>query len=188
MDDAVWTPTTFTKKRERTDPDSRLAKKTRGSEAKLAYLGEVLMDNRHALIADACVVHATGTGECAAALGLLAALPPREATVGADKAYDNRAWVHDARQLGITPHVAQKQHSAIDGRTTRHPGYAVSQRVRKRVEEIFGWMKTVGATESALSDPGRPPSRCPQTNVASARFSLTSTRVPSGRATCPVDG
>ena len=127
-----------------TDPDSRLAKKTRGSEAKLAYLGEVLMDNRHGLIADACVVHATGTGECAAALGLLAALPPREATVGADKAYDNRGWVRDARQLGVTPHVAQKQRSAIDGRTTRHPGYAVSQRVRKRVEEVFGWMKTIG--------------------------------------------
>ncbi len=127
-----------------TDPDSRLAKKTRGSEAKLAYLGEVLMDNRHGLVVDACVVHATGTGECAAALGLLAALPPREATVGADKAYDTRGWVAEARQLGVTPHVAQKQRSAIDGRTTRHPGYAVSQRVRKRVEEIFGWMKTVG--------------------------------------------
>ena len=89
-------------------------------------------------------VHATGTGECAAALGLLAALPPREATVGADKAYDTRAWVQDARQPGVTPHVAQKRRSAIDGRTTRHPGYAVSQRVQKRVEEIFGWMKTVG--------------------------------------------
>jgi transposase len=127
-----------------TDPDSRLAKKTRGSEAKLAYLGEVLMDNRHGLVVDACVVHATGTGEREAATGLLAALPPGDATVGADKAYDTYDWVASTRQLGITPHVAQKPYSAIDGRTTRHAGYAVSQRVRKRVEEIFGWMKTVG--------------------------------------------
>ena len=127
-----------------TDPDSRLAKKTRGSEAKLAYLGEVLMDNRHGLVVDACVVHATGTGECAAASGLLAALPPGGGTVGADKAYDTREWIATTRQLGLTPHVAQKQRSAIDARTTRHPGYVVSQRVRKRVEEIFGWMKTVG--------------------------------------------
>jgi transposase len=127
-----------------TDPDSRLIKKTRGSEAKLAYLGEVLMENGHGLIVDACVIHATGTGEREAALGLLAALPPGRASVGADKAYDVPAWVEGARQLGITPHVAQKQRSAIDGRTTRHPGYALSQRARKRVEEIFGWMKTVG--------------------------------------------
>ncbi len=88
------------------------------------------MDNRHGLVVDACVVHATGTGEYAAALGLLA---------------DTTPWVTATRQLGVTPHVAQNQRSAIDGGTTRHPGYAVSQRVRKRVEEIFGWMKTVGA-------------------------------------------
>jgi transposase len=127
-----------------TDPDSRLIKKTRGSEAKLAYLGEVLMENGHGLIVDACVIHATGTGEREAALGLLAALPAGRASVGADKAYDVPAWVEGAPQLGITPHVAQKHRSAIDGRTTRHPGYALSQRARKRVEEIFGWMKTVG--------------------------------------------
>lgn len=127
-----------------TDPDSRLVKKTRGSEAKLAYLGEVLMENGHGLIVDACVIHATGTGEREAALGLLAALPPGRATVGADKLYDQPAWVEATRQLGLTPHVAQKPRSAIDGRTTRYPGYAVSQRLRKRVEEIFGWMKTVG--------------------------------------------
>jgi transposase len=128
-----------------TDPDSRLAKKTGGSEAKLAYLGEVLMDNRHGLVVDACVMHATGTAEREAATGLLAALPAGDATVGADKLYDTYAWVETTRQLGITPHVAQKHpYSAIDGRTTRHPGYAASQRLRKRVEEIFGWMKTIG--------------------------------------------
>jgi IS5 family transposase len=127
-----------------TDRDSRLAKKSRGSDAKLAYLGEVLMDNRHGLIVDACVMHATGTAERDAATGLLAALPAGHATVGADKLYDTYAWVATTRQFGITPHVAQKPHSAIDRRTTRHPGYEVSQRVRKRVEEIFGWMKTIG--------------------------------------------
>jgi len=127
-----------------TDPESRLIKKTRGSEAKLAYIGEVLMENGHGLIVDACVIHATGTGEREAALGLLAALPPGRGSVGADKLYDTQAWVESTRHLGLTPHVAQKRASAIDARTTRHPGYAVSQRVRKRVEEIFGWMKTIG--------------------------------------------
>lgn len=127
-----------------TDPDSRLYKKTRGSEAKLAYLGEVLMDNRHGLVVDACVVHATGTGERDAATGLLAARPARPGTVGGDKAYDTHAWVETTRTLGFTPHVAQKRHSAIDARTTRHAGYAVSQRIRKRIEEVFGWMKTIG--------------------------------------------
>ena len=127
-----------------TDPDSRLAKKTRGSEAKLAYVGEVLMENRHGLVVDACVESATGTAERDAATGLLAALPMRDATVGADKLYDTHDWVATMRQLGITPHVAQKPQTAIDGRTTRHPGYALSQCRRKRVEEIFGWMKTIG--------------------------------------------
>ena len=127
-----------------TDPDSRLAKKGPGKEAKLAYLGEVLMENRHGLVVDACVVTATGTGERDAATDLLQALSPRPATVGGDKAYDTRAWVETARALGVTPHVAQAPRSAIDGRTTRHPGYAVSQRHRKRIEEVFGWMKTIG--------------------------------------------
>lgn len=129
--------------RSTTDPDSRLAKTSVGTAAKLAYLGEVLMDNRHGLIADACVQHATGTAEREAATALLAAVPSG-GTVGADKLYDTADWVATTRQQGITPHVAQKPHSAIDRRTTRHPGYVVSQRLRKRVEEIFGWMKTVG--------------------------------------------
>lgn len=127
-----------------TDPDSRLTKKGPGKEAKLAYLGEVLMENRHGLVVDACVVTATGTAEREAATQLLQAVPSRPATVGGDKAYDTRAWVETTRAIGVTPHVAQAPRSAIDGRTTRHPGYAVSQRHRKRVEEVFGWMKTVG--------------------------------------------
>lgn len=127
-----------------TDPDSRLAKKGPGKEAKLAYLGELLMENRHGLVVDACVVTATGTAERDAATDLLQALPSRPATVGGDKAYDTRAWVEAARAIGITPHVAQAPRSAIDQRTTRHPGYATSQRHRKRIEEVFGWMKTIG--------------------------------------------
>jgi len=127
-----------------TDPDSRLAKKAVGREAKLSYLGEVLMENRHGLVVDACVVAATGTGERDAATDLLQALPTRPATVGGDKAYDTRAWVETARAIGVTPHVAQAPRSALDGRTTRHAGYHASQRHRKRIEEVFGWMKTIG--------------------------------------------
>ena len=127
-----------------TDPDSRLAKKGPGREAKLAYLGEVLMENRHGLVLDACVVAATGTAEHEAATGLLQALPSRPASIGGDKIYDTRAWVETVRALGVTPHVAQRPRSAIDARTTRHPGYQASQRHRKRIEEVFGWMKTVG--------------------------------------------
>jgi len=121
-----------------------LAKKGPGKEAKLAYVGEVLMENGHGLIVDACVVHASGTAEQDAATDLLQALPSRPATVAGDKAYDRRAWVETARAIGVVPHVAQASRSAIDGRTTRHPGYALSQRHRKRIEEIFGWMKTIG--------------------------------------------
>lgn len=127
-----------------TDPDSRLAKKGPGREARLAYVGEVLMENRHGLVVDACVVTATGTAERDAATALLQSLPAGGGTVGGDKAYDTRAWVESTRALGLTPHVAQAPHSAIDARTTGHPGYAVSQRIRKRIEEVFGWMKTVG--------------------------------------------
>jgi transposase len=127
-----------------TDPDSRLAKKGVGKEAKLAYLGELLMENQHGLVVDACVVTASGTAERDAATELLQALPARPATVGGDRAYDTRAWVESARAIGVTPHVAQAPRSAIDARTTRHVGYQLSQRHRKRIEEIFGWMKTIG--------------------------------------------
>jgi IS5 family transposase len=133
-----------------TDPDARLYKKADGTAAKLAYLGHVLMENRHGLIVDALVTPATGTAERDAALTMLADRPARTGvTVGGDKLYDHRAFVHGARALGVTPHVAQfpdtpHRGSAIDGRTTRHRGYDMSQRKRKLVEQAFGWMKTVG--------------------------------------------
>lgn len=133
-----------------TDPDARLYKKAMGHEAKLAYLGHLLTENRHGLIVDAAVTAATGTAERDATLAMLGALPPtsRRRTVGADKLYDTCGWVTAVRALGVTPHVAQyvrpRGGSAIDGRTTRHPGYAVSQRKRKLIEQVFGWMKTVG--------------------------------------------
>jgi transposase len=128
-----------------TDPDAKLYRKGDGQPAVLGYLGQVLLDNRHGLVADACLTPATGTAERAAALGLLASLPDGDATVGADKAYDVASFVATSRLLRVTPHVAQKiRGSAIDGRTTRHPGYAISQRKRKLVEQVFGWMKTTG--------------------------------------------
>jgi transposase len=127
-----------------TDPDSRLFRKSKGHEAKLAYMGEVLMENRHGLVVDAAAAPATGLAERELALGMLERVGHR-ATVGGDKGYNNRPFVDGARRLGITPHVAEKAaYNAIDRRTTRHPGYTVSGVVRKRVEEIFGWMKTVG--------------------------------------------
>jgi transposase len=131
-----------------TDPDARLYKKAKGQEAKLSYLGHVLMDNRHGLVVETRVTQATGTAEREAALAMAEAIPgPQRVTLGADKNYDTRDFVRELRELRVTPHVAQHttgRSSAIDGRTTRHPGYAVSQRKRQGVEEIFGWMKTVG--------------------------------------------
>jgi transposase len=131
-----------------TDPEARLYKKAKGHEAKLAYLGHVLMENRHGLVVDTRVTQATGTAERDAALAMAEAIPGQQrVTLGADKNYDTRDFVRELRELQVTPHVAQNtsgRSSAIDGRTTRHPGYAVSQRKRKCVEEIFGWMKTVG--------------------------------------------
>ncbi len=128
-----------------TDPDAKLYRKGDAQPAVLGYLGHVLLDNRHGLVANTCVTPATGTAEREAALGLIAGLPDSTVTVGADKAYDVASYVETCRALGATPHVAQKvRGSAIDGRTTRHPGYAVSQQKRKLVEQVFGWMKTVG--------------------------------------------
>jgi transposase len=130
-----------------TDPDARLYKKSTGSEARLAYLGHLLTENRHGLIVDALVTAATGTAERDAALTMLGDLPDRgRATLGGDKNYDTRDFVAGCRELKITPHVAQNQsgrRSAIDDRTAGQLGYLVSQRLRKRVEEIFGWWKTV---------------------------------------------
>lgn len=126
-----------------TDPDAQLYRKGKGKEAKLAYLGHVLLDNRHGLVANVCATAATGTAERDAAVVLLTA-EARAKTVGGDKNFDVASFVAAVRELDVTPHVAQKAHSAIDARTTRHAGYAVSQRKRKLIEQVFGWMKTVG--------------------------------------------
>jgi len=121
---------------------------TTDPEARLCFTGHVLMENRHGLIISPRLTAATGTAEREAAEAMAEAVPDRHRiTVGGDKAYDTREFVQSLRALKAVPHVAQNcngRKSAIDGRTTRHPGYAVSQRLRKRVEEIFGWMKTVG--------------------------------------------
>ena len=128
-----------------TDPQARLYRKGAGREATLAYLGHVLLDNRYGLVANVCVTAATGTAECDAATWMLAASAPQGSTVGADKGYDTARFVDDVRALEVTPHIAQKiRYSALDGRTTRHPGYQISQRKRKLVEQVFGWLKTVG--------------------------------------------
>jgi transposase len=131
-----------------TDPEARLFRQGKGKEAKLCFMGHVLMENRHGLIITPRLTAATGTAERDAAEGMVGDFPGRHRiTVGGDKAYDTREFVQSLRVLNAVPHVAQNckgRNSAIDGRTTRHPGYAISQRLRKRVEEIFGWMKTVG--------------------------------------------
>lgn len=131
-----------------TDPDARLLKKGKGKEAKLCYAGHVLMENRNGLIVDVQLTHATGTAEREAALSMVKQRAgSRRVTLGGDKNYDTGDFVQKLRDLKVTPHVAQNdtnRRSAIDARTTRHPGYAISQKVRKRIEETFGWMKTVG--------------------------------------------
>jgi transposase len=130
-----------------TDPDARLYRKGDGQPARLVYMGHVLMENRSGLVVDTEVTPADGYGERHAALTMVEALPGDRVTLGGDKAYDEAGFVAELRHMHVTPHVAQNttnRRSAIDARTTAHPGYAISQRTRKRVEEIFGWMKTVG--------------------------------------------
>ena len=138
-----------------TDPDARLYRKGDGQGSRLCFMGHVLMENRNGLAVDATLTHATGTAEREAALAMLDRRRkdgriPRRITLGADKAYDVTGFVGDLRQRKVTPHIAvngtvsklgKPRKTAIDGRTTRHPGYAVSQCIRKRVEEIFGWIK-----------------------------------------------
>jgi transposase len=130
-----------------TDPMARLYKKTRGAEARLGYLGHVLTENRNGLVVDVRLTQASGTAERDAALTMLSNKPvSKQVTLGGDKGYDTRGFVAATRELNVTPHVAQNdrhRRSAIDERTTRHEGYAISQRKRKRVEEVFGWIKTV---------------------------------------------
>ena len=129
-----------------TDPEARLARKGDVREAKLSYAGHAVIDNRHGLVINALATPATGTAERDAGLEMACGLPDG-ATLGADKSYDTRAFVEALRSLRVTPHVAQhttKRSSAIDRRTTRHAGYLVSQQKRKLIEEVFGWLKTVG--------------------------------------------
>jgi transposase len=132
----------------KTDPDALLARKSAGRESKLSYSGNLLVENRNGLILDAEVFQANGTAERDAALLMMERLPGTQPlTVGGDKGFDTRGFVAECRHLRVTPQVAQNLGrpggSAIDGRTTRHPGYAVSQRKRKRIEECFGWLKTI---------------------------------------------
>lgn len=130
-----------------TDPEARLYRKSNNTAATLCYSGHLLMEHRCALIVDADLTTADGYAERTTAIAMLSRLPAmaRRRTVAADKAYDTKGFVADVRALGFTPHVAQNtKHSAIDARTTRHAGHAISQRIRKRVEEPFGWAKTIG--------------------------------------------
>jgi transposase len=128
-----------------TDPDARLYRKSSGQPSRLCYMGHLLIENRHGLIVDVRTTHATGRAEREAAEAMVAAAARgRRVTLGSDKAYDAAEHVANLRAMGVTPHVAQNlsgRRSAIDGRTTRHPGYAISQRIRKRIEEPFGWIK-----------------------------------------------
>ena len=120
-------------------------KKATGQEAKLCFLGHVLIENRHGLVVNSRLTTASGRAEWEAGLAMTQDVGGRHRiTIAGDRGYDDRGFVDRLRNLNATPHVAQKQRSAIDDRTTRHAGYAVSQRARKRVEEVFGWLKTVG--------------------------------------------
>jgi hypothetical protein len=135
--------------RSRTDPEARLARKGNGMEARLSFAEHLLMENRSGLILDALITEASGTAERDGALRLLdrRLTPRKRVTLGADKGYDTRNFVEELRKREVTPHVTQntsRRSSAIDRRTTKHPGYALSQRLRKRIEECFGWIKTVG--------------------------------------------
>jgi len=131
-----------------TDPESRLMRNGSAQPAKRSYMGHALVENRHGLLVDLMVSSATGYAERETALEMLAAAHrASRCTVGADRGYDTADFVDDCRGIGATPHVAQHQNrrrSAIDDRTTRHPGYSISQRIRKRIEQVFGWAKTVG--------------------------------------------
>lgn len=138
-----------------TDPDARLFRKSHNTASILCYQGHVLMENRSGLVVSAVVRHADGTGERAAALAMLDAVGGRQAkSLGADKAYDTQDFVAACRERNVTPHVAsndtRRGGSAIDGRTMRHAGYAISQTIRKRIEEHFGWGKTVGRIRQTL--------------------------------------
>jgi len=131
-----------------TGPDAKLYRKGPGMEAKLCFIGHALMENRSGLLVDTCLTQAGGHAERVAALAMIEPRAERTqgVTLGADRGFDATDFVNELRTLNVRPHVAQNttRRSAIDGRTTRHPGYDVSQRVRKRIEEAFGWMKSIG--------------------------------------------
>lgn len=138
-----------------TDPEAKLYRKANGQASRMAFMGHVLMENRNGLVVGALLTQATGTAEREAALALVDGLKAKgRITLGADKAYDAREFVRDLRARKVTPHIARNEQitqagerrrsSAIDGRTTRHPGYDISLRIRKRIEEVFGWTKTTG--------------------------------------------
>ena len=138
-----------------TDPDARLYRKGAGKEAKLCFIGHGLMENRSGLLVDACLTPADGHAERVAALQMIEPHGdrPHRITLGADKAYDTQDFVNELRSMGVTPHVAQNtngRRSAIDGRTTRHRGYGISQRIRKRIEETFGWIKTIAGQDKTV--------------------------------------
>ena len=131
----------------RTDPQAQLYTKAPGHTAKLCYMGHLLTENRHGLVLDVELTEASGYAERAAALVMIDRSTTAGATLGADRGYDTRDFVAGLRARGVTPHVAQndsRRRSAVDGRTTRHPGYGHSQRRRKLVEQVYGWVKTVG--------------------------------------------
>lgn len=134
--------------RSKTDPEARLMRKGFGKEARMSFSAHVLMENRNGLCVDLSVAEANGTAECEEALKLVRrekARGSRVKTLGADKGYDNKKFVPALKAENIVPHVAAKKYTAMDSRTLRSKGYEISQRCRKKVEEIFGWMKTVGA-------------------------------------------
>ncbi len=136
------------------DPDARLYKKSPGTGAVLCFMGHALMENRHGFVVQGDLTHADGHAERKAALDMVHRHSPgstRRLTLGADKGYDAAGFVSDLRQACVTPHVAQKsRYSAIDGRTTRHDGYALSQKHRKKIEEPFGWAKTIGGMAQTM--------------------------------------
>ena len=139
-----------------TDPDARLYRKADGRESHLCFMGHVLMENRNGLAIDATLTHATGTAEREAALAMLdRRRTGRRVTLGADKAYDVTSFVGELRARKVTPHIAVNgavsktsriRKTAMDGRTLRHAGYQISQRIRKRIEEVFGWIKKPGGS------------------------------------------
>jgi hypothetical protein len=156
----------------KTDPDAKLARKGKGKEAKLSYNGNLLIENRNGLIVNTEVFESNGTAERDAALVMLEQIQGiQQVTVGGDKAYDTADFVAECRNLKVTPRVAQNLErpggSAIDARTTQHPGYAISQRKRKRIEECFGWLKTIALLRKVrhrgIFKDGSLPSRLPHT-------------------------